>query len=115
MNFSIRPAILAAALLTLATPAVADETAGEDPTPEQAQAYQDAQACVIVLRAAGDEEDLRMSDLALAKAKELAPINGDETDEMFAKSMTDWEQILAMASPEESGQFLTNCREMWSN
>jgi hypothetical protein len=115
MNSSIMPAILAAALLALATPAVADETSGEGPTPEQAQAYRDAQACVIVLRTAGDEEDLRMADLALAKAKELAPVNDDETDEMFAKSMTDWEQILAMASVEESRQFLASCRETWSN
>ena len=86
-----------------------------DPTPEQAQAYQDAQGCVIVLKAAGGDDNLRMADLALAKASELAPINGDDTDAKFTKSMKDWEEILQMASPDEASQFLANCRETWSD
>lgn len=109
MKISVMPAMLATALLAAASPALA-----QDPSPEQAQAYQDAQGCVIVLKTAGGDDDLRMADLALAKATELAPINGDDTDEKFAKSMKDWEEILQLASPEEANQFLTNCRETWS-
>lgn len=109
MKNSVIAAALVTAFLAVTSPAIA-----QDPTPEQAQAYQDAQACVIVLKTAGDDEDLRMADLALAKAVELAPANGDDTDEKFAKSMKDWEEILQLASEEEASQFLANCRETWS-
>lgn len=105
------PAMLAAALMVLTTPATAYYTTGEDPTPEQAQAYQDAQGCVVVLKTAGGEANEKLAEASLAKAKELAAINGDDTDEKFAKSMSDWEEILKMASPEESAQFLTNCQK----
>lgn len=69
---------------------------------------------MIVLKTAGGDDNLRRADLALAKARELAPINGDDTDEKFAKSMKDWEEILKMASAEESKAFLANCRKSWS-
>ncbi len=114
MKSPIVPALLATALLALTTPALAHYAAGEDPTPEQAQAYQDAQGCVIVLKTAGGDDNLHMSELALEKAKELAAVNGDDTDEKFAKSMKDWEEILKLASAEESKQFLANCRKTWS-
>ena len=110
MKSLVMPAMLATALLAVTSPVLA-----QDPTPEQAQAYQDAQGCVIVLKAAGGDDNLRMADLALAKASELAPINGDDTDEKFTKSMKDWEEILQMASPDEASQFLANCRETWSD
>ncbi|RYY24422.1 MAG: hypothetical protein EOP62_17070 [Sphingomonadales bacterium] len=108
------PAVLATALFALISPAIAQYADGQDATPEQAQAYQDAQGCILVLKAAGGDDNLQMAEQAMAKAKELAPINGDDTDEKFAKSMKDWEEILGLASVDESKQFLANCRETWS-
>ncbi len=106
------PAMLATALIVSSMPSYAqDSVDAADPTPEQAQAYQDAQGCTLVLEAAGGEANEALAKIALEKARNLAAVNGDDTDEKFAKSMSDWDEILKMASAEEASQFLSNCQQ----
>lgn len=108
-----RPAwiALAAFVAFAGTPAVAaDDEAGAAPTAQQAQAYNDAQSCAIILRKLGGEENERGADAALEKAKELAPLVGDDSEDAFQASYDQMAQILDMASDEEMQQFVAACQ-----
>ena len=108
-----RPWIALAALAAIVgTPAVAapDEEAAANPTAEEAQAYNDAQGCAIILRKLGGEGNERGADAALEKAKELAPIVGDDSEAAFQTSYDQMAQILDMASDEEMQQFVAACQ-----
>lgn len=102
----------AAACIAFAVPAQAqDEDIIADPTPEQAQAYIDAQSCAIILKNLGGEDNDRLAQAKLEQARELAPVNGDDTDEKFRKSYADMEMIIGMASDEEMQQFIPACQK----
>ena len=104
-------ALAAFAALTGA-PAVAaqEEEAVATPTAEEAQAYNDAQSCAIILRKLGGEDNERGAEAALEQAKELAPIVGDDSEEAFQTSYDQMAQILDMASDEEMQQFVAACQ-----
>ena len=104
-------ALAAFAALAGAPAAAADEEeAVAAPTAEEAQAYNDAQSCAIILRKLGGEENERGADAALEKAKQLAPIVGDDSEEAFQTSYDQMAEILDMASDEEMTQFVAACQ-----
>ena len=104
-------AILAALVMTFSVAAQAqDDEVAADPTAEQAQAYIDAQSCAIILKELSADEDKQLAAEALERAKALAPVNGDDSDEKFEKSFADMEMILSGASDEEKQQFVAACR-----
>lgn len=101
---------IAALCLTLSAPSFAQEAEITDPTPEQAQAYLDAQTCVVILRKLDGADNAAKADAALARANALAAVNGDDTDEKAAKSLSDMGLIMDMASDEEMKLFTTACQ-----
>lgn len=108
---SMRGILLGALALTIALPASAyqDEEVA-DPTPEQAQAYNDAQSCVAVLRKVGGAENEALAEASLERARELAAVNGHTTEEAFQASLKEMAQIIDLASAKEMKAFTAACQ-----
>ncbi|PQM29620.1 hypothetical protein CVO77_01535 [Sphingopyxis lindanitolerans] len=99
--------------LLLAAPAFAAAQEEEDfPTPsaEEAQAYNDAQSCAIILRKLGGEANEAKAEVQLERAKALAPAVGHDSEETFQQSYDQMAEILDMASEEEMEQFIKACQ-----
>ena len=108
-HFALKAAV-ASLLLVLPLSAQAHDDHAE-PTPEQAQAYIDAQTCAVLLKKQAGTENVALADAALERAKALAPVNGDDSQEKFDTSLSNMALIVDMASAEEHAAFLATCQK----